>query len=74
MATDKYLKELLLRYRTIVVVGFSKNDNKIANRIPMALKAIGYNVVPVNPTMEIYEGMNVFGSLSDVKKLEYLWS
>jgi len=59
-------KEILSTFKRIVVVGFSKNPDKPSNNVPMYLKEKGYEIIPVNPTMEEYEGMKVYPDLKSV--------
>ncbi len=42
--------EVLKRYKTIAVVGASKNPEKDAYTVPQYLKEHGYRIIPVNPT------------------------
>ncbi|AKI98142.1 CoA-binding protein [Kosmotoga pacifica] len=59
-------REVLLKFRRIIVVGFSKNAEKAANFVPMFLKEMGYEIIPVNPTMSEYGGMKVYADLGEV--------
>ena len=59
-------KEILSTFKRIVVVGFSKNPDKPSNSVPMYLKEKGYEIIPVNPSMEEYEGMKVYPDLKSV--------
>ena len=55
---------LLERARTIAVVGFSKDPSKPSHRAPLHLVAQGWNVVPINPTVEEVAGMRAYPSLA----------
>ncbi len=56
-----------LRYRTIAVVGASKNPEKEAYRVPAYLKQHGFRIVPINPTTaEPIIGEKVYPSLRDL--------
>lgn len=41
--------EVLARYRTIAVVGFSPNPDRPSNEVARYMQAHGYRIVPVNP-------------------------
>lgn len=55
--------EVLRRYRTIAVVGASRNPEKEAHTVPRYLKENGYTIVPVNPTAERILGERVYPTL-----------
>ncbi|MGI0084880.1 MAG: CoA-binding protein, partial [Nitrososphaerales archaeon] len=65
-ATDREVKEILEKYRTIAVIGMSKNPEKDANAIPAYMKRKGYRVIPVNPTADEILGEKSYKKLSDV--------
>ncbi|HXN06381.1 MAG TPA: CoA-binding protein [Nitrospiria bacterium] len=57
-------QELLRRYKTIAVVGISRNENKPSHRVPKYLKEHGYTIIGINPSAdgEIL-GVKVYPSL-----------
>ncbi|MDG7007461.1 MAG: CoA-binding protein [Nitrososphaerota archaeon] len=59
-------KEVMRRYRTIAVVGASKNPEKEANTVPAYLQEHGYTVIPVNPTADSVLGVKSYSSLSEI--------
>jgi predicted CoA-binding protein len=59
-------REVLKKYKTIAVVGASKNPAKDANTVPQFMKDHGYKIVPVNPTADEIVGERVFPSLADL--------
>ncbi len=59
-------KEILLKFKNIAVVGFSKDPMKPSHKVPMFLKEHGYHVVPVNPTVDEIDGMKSYKSLDEV--------
>lgn len=65
-ATDDEVKEILAKYKTIAVIGMSKNPEKDANAVPAYLKQNGYKVIPVNPSAEEILGEKSYKKLSDV--------
>ncbi len=58
--------EVLKRYRTIAVVGASKNPEKDAYTVPQYLKEHGYTIIPVNPTANEILGEEAYPSLRDL--------
>ena len=64
--TDEEIRQILRTARRIAVVGMSKDPQKDAHRIPMYLREVGYEIIPVNPTTAEIAGMKSFTSLSDI--------
>ncbi len=58
--------EVLKKYRTIAVVGASKNPEKAAHSVPRYLKDQGYLIVPVNPSATEILGETAYRSLADI--------
>jgi uncharacterized protein len=58
--------EVLKKYKTIAVVGASKNPTKDANSVPQFMKDHGYKIIPVNPTADEIVGEKVYPSLMDL--------
>ncbi len=58
--------EVLKRYKTIAVVGASKNPEKEAFTVPQYMKDHGYKVVPINPTADQIVGEKAYPSLLDI--------
>jgi predicted CoA-binding protein len=61
-----YPKEVLRKYKTIAVVGASKNPTKDANTVPQFMKDHGYRIIPVNPTADEIVGEKAYPSLMDL--------
>ena len=59
-------KEILETYRTIAVVGMSKDPSKDAHTVPAYLKEQGYRIIPVNPTATEILGEKAYPSLTAV--------
>lgn len=57
---------LLTAAKTIAVVGFSADPNKPSHRAPMELVRRGWNVIPINPTVDSIAGLKSYPSLADV--------
>ena len=59
-------RDLLLRHRRISMVGLSANPSRPSYRVAVHMIAYGYDVVPVNPTVESVLGRDAVPSLADV--------
>jgi len=64
--TETSIREILLRYRTIAVVGCSKDPSKDAHTVPAYMQSRGYRILPVNPTASEILGEKAYPSLSAV--------
>jgi predicted CoA-binding protein len=58
--------EVLKRYRTVAVVGASKDPSKWAHIVPKYLKEHGYRIIPINPTASEILGEKSYKSLMEV--------
>jgi uncharacterized protein len=58
--------EVMKKYRTIAVVGASKNPEKDASTVPAYLQEHGYKIIPVNPTADVINGQKAYPSLADI--------
>lgn len=63
---DQRLKQWLTEAKTIAVVGVSANPNKTANQIADYLILQGYTVIPVNPTLETWNGRKVYPTIESI--------
>jgi uncharacterized protein len=61
-------KDILEKYKTIAVVGFSDNPDRDSNRIAIYMKQNGFNVIGVNPKLDgkVVDGINCYSHLRDV--------
>lgn len=59
-------REVMRKYKVIVVVGASKNPEKDANMVPAYLQNRGYTIIPVNPTADAINGSKTYPSLADI--------
>jgi predicted CoA-binding protein len=57
---------VLKRYRTVAVVGASKDPSKWAHIVPKYLKEHGYRIIPINPTASEILGEKAYKSLMEV--------
>jgi predicted CoA-binding protein len=60
------LRELLTQAKNIAVVGYSERPNRISHSIGKYLERAGYNIFPVNPTVEMIGDLKSYASLADV--------
>lgn len=56
----------ILELKRVAVVGCSSTPGKAAYRIPEYLREHGYEIVPVNPTVDEIFGEKAYDSLSEV--------
>ena len=63
------IKEILSKYKTIAMVGVSKDDNKPSTIVMKYMQKYGFKVIPVNPNAKGQKilGEEVFGKLEDIK-------
>ena len=63
-------REILQRYRRIAIVGLSGNPSRPSYRVAVHLLAYGYEIVPVNPTVETVLGIAAVPTLAEAGPLE----
>jgi uncharacterized protein len=69
MDTDKHSSSEIkraLQFKNIAVVGMSKNEEKPAHFVPKYLIDHGYNVIPVNPTVNEILGRKSYPAVSEI--------
>lgn len=68
VTTDEQIREILTRYRRVVVVGLSDNPSRPSHGVAGYLQRQGYEVWPVNPRLagQIVLGRRVYASLGDL--------
>ena len=60
------IERILRDYRTIAVVGLSRDPSKAAHAIPARMQRAGFRVIPVNPSLESVLGEKSYPTLRDV--------
>lgn len=65
MSQDQ-IKDILEKYKTIAVVGLSKEVGKESFRVSAYLKQHGYRIIPVNPFADKVLGEKSYKSLLDI--------
>lgn len=63
---DDQIKALLTQAQTIAVVGASSKEDRPSHGVMRKLLAVGYRVVPVNPSESVVLGQKAYPSLADV--------
>ena len=58
--------DILKKYRTIAVVGLSKEPEKDSHKVSAYLKQHGYRIIPVNPFADEVLGEKSYKSLLDI--------
>ncbi|MDI3523143.1 MAG: hypothetical protein PWP43_1325 [Bacillota bacterium] len=64
--SDEQLRSLIARARTIAVVGLSAAERKASYQVAAYLKAHGFWIIPVNPTLDSVLGEKAYPALDDV--------
>jgi len=60
------IKEILTKYKTVAVVGLSREPDKDSHRVGAYLKKHGFRIIPVNPFADEVLGKKSYKSLLDV--------
>jgi len=64
--TDSGLRDVLVRSKTIAVVGLSDKPERDSNEVARYLQAQGYRIVPVNPMLTEVLGEKAYPSLAAI--------
>jgi predicted CoA-binding protein len=64
--SQQEIKSVLESYRTVAVVGLSRNPAKESHRVAQYLQSVGYSIIPVNPFVDEVLGETSYKSLLDV--------
>ncbi|AWR95676.1 CoA-binding protein [Acidianus brierleyi] len=68
---ENEILNVLKGYKNIATIGFSKDPSKPSHQVPKFLISKGYNVIPVNPTVNEILGRKSYKSILDVpEKIE----
>ena len=59
-------ERILREFRTIAVVGLSRDPSKAAHAIPARMQRAGFRVIPVNPFIAEVLGEKAYPKLADV--------
>lgn len=61
-------ERILREFRTIAVVGLSRDPNKAAHAIPARLQRAGFRIIPVNPSVASVLSERAYPSLSKLQE------
>lgn len=61
-------ERVLRAYRTIAVVGMSRDPHKAAHGVPVKLAKAGFDVIPVNPGASEIAGFEAYPTLAAVPR------
>ncbi|HVP16850.1 MAG TPA: CoA-binding protein [candidate division Zixibacteria bacterium] len=64
--TKDDVKEILTKYKTVAVVGASRDPSKDSNRVAKYLQSQGFRIIPVNPTADEILGEKCYKSLLEM--------
>ena len=59
-------QDALRKYKTLAVIGASKNPEKEAYKVPLYLKQHGYTIIPINPTADKVLDEKAYPTLADL--------
>ncbi|MDR4886372.1 CoA-binding protein [Bacillus sp. HNG] len=65
--TRAELGEILKKSKRIAVVGLSDNPERTSNMVSKAMQDAGYEIIPVNPTIDETLGVKAVKSLKEIK-------
>ena len=64
--SQEEINSILESYRTVAVVGLSRDPDKPSYRVAQYLQSVGYRIIPVNPFVDEILGEKSYKSLLDV--------
>jgi predicted CoA-binding protein len=64
--SQEEIKSILESYRTVAVVGLSRDPDKASYQVANYLQSVGYRIIPVNPFVDQVLGEKSYKSLLDV--------
>jgi predicted CoA-binding protein len=64
--SEEVIKKILTQYRTVAVVGISREPSKDSYRVAEYLKNHGFHIIPVNPFADEVLGEKCYESLLDI--------
>ena len=67
LTTDAELRDLLLRVRSIAVLGMKDGEGDDAFRVPRYMQAHGYRIVPINPKLATVLGERAKAKLAAIE-------
>ena len=68
MVADAVIKDILEKFKTVAVVGLSRNPSKDSYGVAEYLQQAGYRVIPVNPVAEEILGEKSYKGLLELSE------
>ncbi len=65
---EEKIPQILAGSKTVAVVGISDKPERDSYRVAKYLKAAGYEILPVNPVIDAWDGQPVYKSLLEIPK------
>lgn len=65
--TREEIGNILKKAKRIAVVGLSNNPERTSHMISKAMQQAGYDIIPVNPTVDEVLGVKAVDSLKDIE-------
>ena len=65
---EEKIPQILKNSKTVAVVGISDKPERDSYRVAKYLKGEGYEIIPVNPVIESWDGQPVYKSLLDIPR------
>jgi hypothetical protein len=63
------IRDLLKTVRSIAVVGLSDNPNRPSYRVALAMKSLGYRIIPVRPAQTEVLGERAYAQLTELPEV-----
>ncbi|MCL5731600.1 MAG: CoA-binding protein [Candidatus Thermoplasmatota archaeon] len=60
------ITEILKKYRNVAVVGLSDKPERDSYRVASYLHTHGYNIIPVNPSFSMWNGIRAYPDLKSI--------
>jgi len=64
----RVIRRLLAETRTIAIVGLSRNRSKASHFVATYLQYAGYEIIPVNPSIDSWQGLEAYPDLRSISK------
>jgi len=63
---DEVIRELLVRVRTIAIIGLSPRPNRPSHRVALHMQHFRYRIVPIRPAVDSVLGEKAYATLEGV--------
>ena len=65
---EETIKNILENYKTIAIVGLSRNPKKSSHQVAKYLQSKNYNIIPVNPNANKILGKKAYKNLLEIRE------